>query len=192
MRAGYNLRNFLEFDPNVTGASTPHALWATRRRRLDRQRGVLGDGREPGPRIIRRGVGQQGNALVSYPFLWDTAQHDKVEWLGIATNGKVGDSLVGLLGEFNGLPRNVGEVLGVFGDFEIADPPSILSGGYRSSVRISKLKELEQLVRTLWSPTVAGRLPQHRYVRRHWREATLYQNARLRRASKILAWIATP
>jgi hypothetical protein len=158
IREGYNLRNFLDFDPKVTAPQAParygrldavdsivnEAFWAT-----------VEDQDLNNPTVVAR----HGDALVSYPFLWDTAQHDKVEWLGIATNGKVGDSLVGLVGEFNGLPRNVGEVLGVFGDFEISDPPSALGGGYHSSVRISKLKELEDLVRTLWSPEWPAAFP---------------------------------
>ena len=158
IREGYNLRNFLDFDPKVSTPQPParfarldavdsivnEAFWAT-----------VKDQDLNNPTVAAR----HGTALVSYPFLWDTAQHDKVEWLGIASNGKVGDSLVGLIGEFNGLPRNVGEVLGVFGDFEISDPPSILSGGYHSSVMISKLKELEQLVRTLWSPEWPSAFP---------------------------------
>ncbi len=158
IRAGYNLRNFLDFDPNVTAPQPParygrldavdsivnEAFWATvKNQDLDH------------PTV----VSMPGTAAVSYPCLWDTAQHDKVEWLGIATNGALGESLVGIVGEFNGLPRNVGEVLGVFGDFEISDPPSFLSGGYRSSVMISKLKDLEQLVRTLWSPAWPATFP---------------------------------
>jgi len=56
------------------------------------------------------------NAPVSYPFLWDTPQHDHVQWNGSAENKDlallkpiVGTAHVGALG------RNVGEVLGVFG-----------------------------------------------------------------------------
>ena len=48
------------------------------------------------------------NAPVSYPFLWDTPQHDRVQW-----NGSVENSGAGALG------RNVGEVLGVFGSLEL-------------------------------------------------------------------------
>ncbi|MGB0733115.1 MAG: di-heme-cytochrome C peroxidase [Pontibacterium sp.] len=43
------------------------------------------------------------NAPVSYPFLWDIAQHDYVQWNGIAANAGVGP-----------LGRNTGEVIGVF------------------------------------------------------------------------------
>ena len=158
IRSGYNLRNFLDFDPAVTAPQAP-----TRYGRLDAVDSIVNEvfwatvkNQDLNhPTVVAR----QGNALVSYPFLWDTPQHDKVEWLGIATNGKVGESIVGLIGEFNGLPRNVGEVLGVFGDFQIADPPSILSGGYQSSVMISSLKALEELVRTLWSPEWPAAFP---------------------------------
>jgi cytochrome c553 len=158
IRAGYNLRNFLDFDPKLTAPQAP-----TRYGRLDAVDSIVNEAFWAtvknqdlnNPTVVAR----QGNALVSYPFLWDTPQHDKVEWLGIATNGKVGESIVGLIGEFNGLPRNVGEVLGVFGDFEISDPPSVLSGGYHSSVMISNLKGLEELVRTLWSPAWPAAFP---------------------------------
>ena len=84
------------------------------------------------------------NAPVSYPFLWDTPQHDFVEWLGIAKNGGPLDVLT--------LSRNVGEVLGVFGDFAIPEDPSLLHLGYSSSVRILDLGDLENLLKALWSP----------------------------------------
>ena len=50
---------------------------------------------------------------MSYPCLWDTPQHDFVQWLGIAKNGGPLDILT--------LSRNVGEVLGVFADFAIPE-----------------------------------------------------------------------
>src|SRR5207244_3569794 len=56
------------------------------------------------------------NAPVSYPFLWDTPQHDFVQWNGAAKNNDIlaakfiiGTRHVGALG------RNTGEVVGVFG-----------------------------------------------------------------------------
>jgi mono/diheme cytochrome c family protein len=76
---------------------------------------------------------------VSYPFLWDTPQHDKIQWNGAAENKGLG-----------ALGRNVGEVLGVFGDFEIPERPP--QTGYASSVRIRNLLALEDSVKTLWSP----------------------------------------
>ncbi len=82
------------------------------------------------------------NAPVSIPCLWDTHQHDKLQWNGSAQNG--GPANVG------GLARNVGEVLGVFGDFAIPEVPGPF--GYPSSVRVQTLSQLEEWVATLWSP----------------------------------------
>ena len=84
------------------------------------------------------------NAPVSYPFLWDTPQHDVVQWLGIAKNGGPLDILT--------LSRNVGEVLGVFADFAIPEDPILLNLGYSSSVKLTELVVLEDLLKTLWSP----------------------------------------
>jgi hypothetical protein len=91
---------------------------------------------------------QPTNAPVSLPFLWDTPQHDIVQWNGAARNSP---PVIGSLG------RNVGEVLGVFGDFEIPENPTLL--GYRSSVQVQHLKELEEWISTLWSPQWPGDFP---------------------------------
>ena len=59
------------------------------------------------------------NAPVSYPFLWDTHWHDKVQWNGSAPNRLAIEQLA----------RNVGEVLGVFAQTEIKKtvlPPLVL------------------------------------------------------------------
>ena len=84
------------------------------------------------------------DAPVSYPFLWDTPQHDVVQWLGIARSGGPFD--------IQSLARNVGEVLGVFAEITIPEKPSLLNIGYSSSVKIPELGELENLLKTLWSP----------------------------------------
>ena len=44
------------------------------------------------------------DAPVSYPFIWDTPQHDRVQWIGSVENQGPG-----------ALGRNIGAVLGVFG-----------------------------------------------------------------------------
>ena len=54
--------------------------------------------------------------------------------------------------DIQSLARNVGEVLGVFAEIAIPEKPSILNIGYSSSVKIQELGELENLVKTLWSP----------------------------------------
>lgn len=94
------------------------------------------------------------NAPVSYPFLWDTPQHDYVEWNGSVPNTEsiflkplVGTSKVGALG------RNVGEVLGVFGVADTTREGNLLElKGYSSSVRKKHLIGIEESLRLLWSP----------------------------------------
>lgn len=85
------------------------------------------------------------NAPVSYPFLWDTPQHDFVQWNGVASNNDGG--LLGFLGP---LGRNTGEVLGVFGSFDLQKQPHDI--GYRSSVDRRNLIRLEQHLVSLESP----------------------------------------
>ncbi len=77
------------------------------------------------------------DAPVSYPFLWDTPQSNLVQWNGLLSNHGIGP-----------LGRNVGEVLGVFGELEFK-PKAI---GYPSSANIPNLAHLEKWVQELWSP----------------------------------------
>lgn len=79
------------------------------------------------------------NAPVSYPFLWDTAQHDFVQWNGLADN--TGDGP---------LKRNTGEAIGVFATFDLHK--KLPHGGYRSSVNVRNLIRLERQLIDLWSP----------------------------------------
>jgi hypothetical protein len=79
------------------------------------------------------------SAPVSYPFLWDTPQHDFVQW-----NGSADNSLAGPLG------RNTGEVLGVFAHFDLTKRPR--DAGYRSSVVLRNLARSETHLEDLWSP----------------------------------------
>ena len=76
------------------------------------------------------------NAPVSYPFLWDTPQHDFVQWNGVGNNNPGG--LKGFLGP---LERNTGEVLGVFATFSLKKRPG--DKGYRSSAVQRNLFRLE-------------------------------------------------
>lgn len=59
----------------------------------------------------RRNIAEP-DAPVSYPFLWDTSWHDRVQWNGSAPNGLAVERL----------GRNVGEVLGVFASADIREP----------------------------------------------------------------------
>lgn len=85
------------------------------------------------------------NAPVSYPFLWDTPQHDFVQWNGVGNNNPGGPK--GFLGP---LGRNTGEVLGVFAKFELVKIPG--DKGFRSSVVQRNLLRLEDHLITLTSP----------------------------------------
>ena len=82
------------------------------------------------------------SAPVSYPFLWDTHHHKVVQWNGSAPNGGLGP-----------LSRNVGEVLGVFGELEVIPRFQIpffpRPAQYKSSANLRNLNRLEQLVAAL-------------------------------------------
>jgi hypothetical protein len=142
-RVGYNLRNFPGFDPASSAATAP-----TRYARLDAVGAIVNEvyyhavkaADLTSPTVATK----PADAPVSYPFLWDTPQHDVVQWLGIAKNG-------GPLDIFT-LSRNVGEVLGVFADFAIPEDPSLLNLGYSSSVKMTEITGLENLLKSLWSP----------------------------------------
>jgi hypothetical protein len=100
-------------------------------------------------------TGRPANAPVSYPFLWDTPQHDFVQWNGIADNGS--GAGVGPLG------RNTGEVVGVFASVKVEkEEPNFLwkllwsekpTYSYPSSVRTFNQVRLEEHVQKLWSPS---------------------------------------
>ena len=83
---------------------------------------------------------KRANAPVSYPFIWDTPQHDKVQW-----NGSVKNEGPGALG------RNVGEVLGVFGTLHL-NTNLVSRSGHKTSVNFANLGRLEELVWQLQSP----------------------------------------
>lgn len=84
---------------------------------------------------------QSANAPVSYPFIWDTPQHDVVQW-----NGSVPNKGAGALG------RNIGEVLGVFGALDLDTRLLPPKPGHSTSVNIPHLGQLEALLWKLESP----------------------------------------
>jgi hypothetical protein len=89
-------------------------------------------------------------APVSYPFLWNVPQHDRVQWNGMAENKRtVGVGGGGL--DYGALGRNMGEVIGVFADIQPQSSPGPLSG-YVSSVNVDNLVGLEQSLETLLPP----------------------------------------
>jgi len=105
-------------------------------------------------RAIRKELYNPANAPASYPYLWDIAQHDFVQWTGLVSNGGIGP-----------LGRNVGQVIGVFGslDWQQKKGWSISSylGGqgiereyieFKSSIDKRNLGRVENQLRKLWSP----------------------------------------
>ena len=96
--------------------------------------------------------GNPADAPVSYPFIWDIWRQEKVQWNGVARNSRFdlpGDSL-----EYGALGRNVGEVLGVFGDVVPEKNTGILGGlkGFESSVQTVNLERLERILQDLAAP----------------------------------------
>ncbi len=94
------------------------------------------------------------NAPVSYPYLWDTPQHDYVQWNGIVQNAGLGP-----------IGRNAGEAIGVFGTLDWSQEPgislaSVISGqsfkgphiDFKSSVNVHNLRLLEHHLESLQSP----------------------------------------
>lgn len=79
------------------------------------------------------------DAPVSYPFLWDAPYLDRVQYNGVVPNAGAG-----------AIGRNVGQVLGVFGEVSIIE--AMLPVGYASSVRVGHLIDLENTLQTLTSP----------------------------------------
>lgn len=102
-------------------------------------------------RILNKGLFLTGvpnnfnppNAPVSYPYLWDTPQHDYVEWDGAQSNSDIG-----------ALARNIGEAIGVFGEVNIEPKKWLffIDGGYESSIQARNLRKLERTISKLYSP----------------------------------------
>lgn len=95
------------------------------------------------------------DAPVRYPVIWNAPQHDKLQWNGVAENSPHPIVLLGQQTDFGALGRNVGEVVGVFAD---VTPDAFAWNGFRSSVRLRELIEIERLLGSLKSPAWPGRL----------------------------------
>lgn len=101
------------------------------------------------------------DAPVSYPFVWDAPQHDRVQW-----NGAIENKIVPLLAPLTGTPhvgalsRNTGEVLGVFGSVDATKEGLLLElRSYPSTANRDHLIRIEDSLRTLWSPLWPEGLP---------------------------------
>ncbi len=104
----------------------------------------------------RDAIFNEPNAPVSYPFLWDIAQSDYVQWNGLANHAGVVP-----------LGRNAGEVIGVFGILDWTAKPAdgfslsaYITGqkkkshqiDFTSSIDLVNLQRLEAQLKSLQSP----------------------------------------
>ena len=121
---------------------------------------------------IRNALFNEPNAPVSYPFLWDIAQSDYVQWNGLAANAGLGP-----------IGRNTGEVIGVFGilDWTAKDPGFSISAyltgqsnkrkhvDFTSSIDLVNLQRLEAHLKSLkspvWPETILGKIDQEQALR---------------------------
>ncbi len=85
------------------------------------------------------------DAPVRYPFLWNASVQDKTQWPGFADNGS----------DILALSRNLGEVFGVFGQFE---PTRSIWGLFgvnylnNNSANFDGLNKLEELIKKIEPP----------------------------------------
>ena len=92
------------------------------------------------------------DAPVSYPFLWNVPQLNKVEWNASAPNIDLNDARAGAM------VRNTGEVIGVFADIVIRNKPGF-GQGYISSIDLPNLVAIETQLTTLQPPAWPAVLP---------------------------------
>ena len=95
------------------------------------------------------------DAPASYPQIWNAPQHDKLQWNGIAEN-KFKFTIFGKEHDLGALVRNTAEVIGVFAQIEV-DPQSDTEG-YASSLRLSRMIEIERQLGRLQSPRWPGEI----------------------------------
>lgn len=98
-------------------------------------------------------AGNPANAPVSYPFLWNIWRQKQVQWNGVAENSRIEIGVDAI--EYGALGRNTGEVLGVFGEIRAQPRGGILSSfqGFKSSIQVSSLDSLENMLKRLQQPT---------------------------------------
>jgi hypothetical protein len=96
------------------------------------------------------------DAPVSYPFLWNVPQQDWVQWNGIAPSKEIPTTpIFGQRVDVGALARNAGEVIGVFADIKPKPFAGVLAGiisGYPSSIQVSSLISMEQMLGSLRPP----------------------------------------
>lgn len=98
------------------------------------------------------------DAPVSYPFLWDIYRQSQLQWDGIVKTERLNLGAGDL--DYGALGRNVGEVVGVFGDVDLRPASRMAKTGFNSSIRASNLDRLEAVLRKLEAPKWPGALDQ--------------------------------
>ena len=85
----------------------------------------------------------EADAPTSYPLLWDAPRHDYLQWTGFSDNAGPGS-----------LGRNVGEVVGVYGDIQVTGLRSERDNkaGFHSSIEAHNLVDMEETMWKLQSP----------------------------------------
>lgn len=91
------------------------------------------------------------DAPASYPHIWNTSQQDKIQWNGIARN-ILSIPLFGNNTDIGALVRNTSEVIGVFAHIEISPRWKSSLLGFRSSLRVENMIDLERQLAELKSP----------------------------------------
>lgn len=97
------------------------------------------------------------DAPVSYPFLWNTHQADRVQWNGIAQNMQLKSPFGSGRFDYGAMGRNGGEVIGVYGDVAVRENPGLK--GFKSSLQVRNLERLEQLLARLQPPAWPAAFP---------------------------------
>lgn len=98
------------------------------------------------------------DAPVSYPFLWDIYRQSQLQWDGIVKTQRLNLGAGDL--DYGALGRNVGEVVGVFGDVDLRPASRMAKTGFNSSIQASNLDRLEAVLRKLEAPKWPGALDQ--------------------------------
>ena len=98
------------------------------------------------------------DAPVSYPFLWDIYRQSQLQWDGIVKTQRLNLG-AGYL-DYGALGRNVGEVVGVFGDVDLRPGSRMAKTGFNSSIQADNLNRLETVLRKLVAPKWPGTLDQ--------------------------------
>src|SRR4051812_16534474 len=98
------------------------------------------------------------DAPVSYPFLWDIYRQSQLQWDGIVKSERLNLG-AGYL-DYGALGRNVGEVVGVFGDVDLNPASRMAKTGFNSSIQAENLNNLETVLRSLGPPKWPGTLDQ--------------------------------